>query len=228
MNIYEKLLAIQTELKAPKTQYNSFGKYNYRNCEDILEAVKPICRKYNAVLFLTDDILYVENRHYVRTTATLVNCEKVDEKIVVNAEAREEAEKKGMDGSQVTGASSSYARKYALNGLFDIDDTKDSDTTNQGQDKGEAQTKKPIQNVSEASFDKEQQALDYTLKSGKYAGKKLRDCPIDYLEWGSENWNGQWKENVDIVLAWKQKREKDRRSQLQSYDINDDDEIPFD
>ena len=228
MNIYEKLLAIQTELKAPKTQYNSFGKYNYRNCEDILEAVKPICKKYNAVSFLSDEIVYVEGRWYVRATATIVNCEKPEERVIVSADAREEEKKAGMDGSQITGSSSSYARKYALNGLFDIDDTNDSDTTNNGQEKGEAQTKKPVQIGSATSSDKEQQALDYTLKSGKYAGKKLRDCPIDYLEWGSENWNGQWKENVDIVLAWKQKREKDRRSQLQSYDMKDDDEIPFD
>lgn len=132
MNIYEKLIAIQCELKAPKSQYNSFGKYNYRNCEDILEAVKPICKKHNAVLFLTDDIVFIEGRHYVRATAILCDCENDNSKISVSANAREEESKKGMDGSQVTGASSSYARKYALNGLFDIDDTKDSDTTNHG------------------------------------------------------------------------------------------------
>lgn len=132
MNIYEKLLAIQCELKAPKSQYNSFGKYNYRNCEDILEAVKPICKKHNAVLFLTDDIVFIEGRHYVKATAILCDCENDNGKISVSANAREEESKKGMDGSQVTGASSSYARKYALNGLFDIDDTKDSDITNHG------------------------------------------------------------------------------------------------
>lgn len=133
MNIFEKLLAIQGELKAPKSQYNAFGGYKYRNCEDILEAVKPHCITNKAVLFVTDKIVYVEGRHYVEATATLVDCEKPDCKISVTASAREEESKKGMDGSQITGASSSYARKYALNGLFDIDDTKDSDTTNHGE-----------------------------------------------------------------------------------------------
>lgn len=131
MNIYEKLLGIQAQLKAPKSQYNSFGKYNYRNCEDILEAVKPLCAQYKAVVTVSDEIEAVGERYYVKSTASLYDTESTD-KISVTARAREEAEKKGMDGSQVTGASSSYARKYALNGLFAIDDTKDSDTTNKG------------------------------------------------------------------------------------------------
>ena len=228
MNIYDKLLAIQTELKAPKTQYNSFGKYNYRNCEDILEAVKPICKKYNAVLFLADDIVVVEERYYVRATATLVNCEKTDEKISVTASAREEAEKKGMDGSQVTGASSSYARKYALNGLFDIDDTKDSDTTNQGQNKGEPQGDKQTTGSAPISSDKEQKALDFTLKSGRYEGMKLRDVPIDFLEYASGHYSGVLKEFSDIVLEWKRKREKDRQQKMEVYDLDPNDpSIPF-
>lgn len=130
MSIYEKLLNIQSELKAPKSQRNDFGKYNYRNCEDILEAVKPLCKKYNAVVYLSDELVIIGERYYIEATATLVDVE-TSETIEVTAYAREEESKKGMDGSQVTGASSSYARKYALNGLFDIDDTKDSDTTNQ-------------------------------------------------------------------------------------------------
>lgn len=132
LNIETRLLAIQSELKAPKSQYNSFGKYNYRNCEDILEAVKPLCVKHGAVLRLTDNLVQIGERYYVYATATLANIEKPTEVIATTAFAREEAEKKGMDGSQVTGASSSYARKYALNALFCIDDTKDSDTTNTG------------------------------------------------------------------------------------------------
>ena len=221
------IIMIQNELKAPKTQFNSFGNYYYRNCEDILEAVKPLLKKYKCYLTITDEIVLIGTRFYIKATATLFD-ENDKELGKTSAFAREPEAVKGQSDAQITGSSSSYARKYALNGLFDIDDTKDSDTTNNGQEKGEAQTKKPVQSGSATSSDKEQQALDYTLKSGKYAGKKLRDCPIDYLEWGSENWNGQWKENVDIVLAWKQKREKDRRSQLQSYDMKDDDEIPFD
>lgn len=132
LNIETRLLAIQSELKAPKSQYNSFGKYNYRNCEDILEAVKPLCVKHGAVLKLSDNLVQIGERYYITATATLANIEKPDEVISTTAFAREEAEKKGMDGSQVTGASSSYARKYALNALFCIDDTKDSDTTNTG------------------------------------------------------------------------------------------------
>lgn len=129
MSIYEKLLSIQTELKAPKSQYNSFGKYNYRNCEDILEALKPLMTKYGATVLLDDEIININNRFYVKATAHFIDTES-GEQITTSAFAREEENKKGMDGSQVTGASSSYARKYALNGLFCIDDTKDSDTLN--------------------------------------------------------------------------------------------------
>lgn len=137
MNVYEKLLDVQSKLKAPKSQYNSFGKYNYRNCEDILEAAKPLCKAVNAVCYLTDEIVMVGDRYYVKATAIFVDVETSDTMCAV-AYAREEETKKGMDGSQVTGASSSYARKYALNGLFDIDDTKDSDTTNDGKDENTA------------------------------------------------------------------------------------------
>ena len=141
MNIFEKLLAIQTELKAPKSQYNSFGKYKYRNCEDILEAVKPLLAKYKATLKISDELEMIGDRYYIKATAMFIDAEAEEGVFVENtAYAREEAEKKGMDGSQVTGASSSYARKYALNGLFAIDDTKDSDTTNTG-DSGEKKPK---------------------------------------------------------------------------------------
>lgn len=127
LNIYTKLSAIQQELKAPKGQYNSFGKYKYRSCEDILEAVKPICGKYKTVLMLADSIECIDGRFYVKATATLCDCEG-NKDVSVTALAREPSEKKGMDDSQITGTASSYARKYALNGLFCIDDTKDADT----------------------------------------------------------------------------------------------------
>lgn len=127
MNIYEKLSNIQSELKCNKSQYNSFGKYKYRSCEDILEALKPIVAKNKATLILSDELVNIGERYYIKATATLIDTE--EEKQVQNtAYAREEAEKKGMDGSQITGTASSYARKYALNGLFNIDDTKDADT----------------------------------------------------------------------------------------------------
>lgn len=124
-----KLMNIQQELKAPKGQYNDFGKYAYRSCEDILEAVKPLLKKEKVALTISDELQYIGNRYYIKATATLIDIES--EAIISNsAYAREEETKKGMDGSQITGASSSYARKYALNGLFGIDDNKDSDTTN--------------------------------------------------------------------------------------------------
>ena len=134
MELKQKLLSIQTELKAPKNQFNSFGNYNYRSCEDILEAVKPLCKRENVLLTLSDTIKHVGERYYVEATATLYDVE-TDGCISVSAYAREEETKKGMDSSQITGAASSYARKYALNGLFNIDDTKDSDSTNEGEGK---------------------------------------------------------------------------------------------
>lgn len=127
MSVFEKLLNIQNELKAPKGQYNSFGKYKYRSCEDILEAVKPLCLKNKVTLVLSDKILNIGDRYYIEATAKIIDIE--DGNCVWNtALARESLEKKGMDDSQITGTASSYARKYALNGLFNIDDTKDADT----------------------------------------------------------------------------------------------------
>lgn len=138
LNIYGKLAAIQRELKAPKGQYNSFAKYNYRSCEDILEAVKPLCIKNNATLILNDTVREISGRFYVVATATLAD-QKSDGVVEVDAYAREPQDKKGMDDSQITGMASSYARKYALNGLFCIDDTKDADT-----DEVKRQEQKPV------------------------------------------------------------------------------------
>ena len=127
MGIYEKLLKVQIELKAPKNQKNSFGGYNYRSCEDILESVKPILEKNKLSMQISDELVQVGDRYYIKATATLLDIE--DNSTMSNtAYAREEETKKGMDGSQITGTASSYARKYALNGLFLIDDTKDADT----------------------------------------------------------------------------------------------------
>ncbi len=123
----EDLKIIQEKLVAPKDQYNSFGKYKYRSCEDILEAVKPLLQETESTLTLSDEVMQLGDRYYVKATATLTNDNK---SISVSAYARESETKKGMDSAQITGAASSYARKYALNGLFAIDDTKDSDATN--------------------------------------------------------------------------------------------------
>lgn len=121
----DKLVKVQSELKAPKGQYNSFGKYRYRSCEDIVESVKPILAKYNLVLNLSDELLLVGDRYYIKASAMITDGET---RIISSAYAREPESKKGMDESQVTGTASSYARKYALNGLLAIDDTKDADT----------------------------------------------------------------------------------------------------
>lgn len=134
----KELIVIQSELKAPKSQFNKFGGYKYRKAEDILEAVKPLLAKQKCTLIITDDVALIGNRIYVKATATIKN--EKGECETTNGWAREEETKKGMDGSQITGASSSYARKYALNGLFAIDDNADSDTTNDGQ---QTQTQQP-------------------------------------------------------------------------------------
>lgn len=140
----KELIVIQSELKAPKSQFNKFGGYKYRKAEDILEAVKPLLNKQKCTLTITDDIVMVGNRIYVKATATIKN--EKGEYETTTGWAREEETKKGMDGSQITGASSSYARKYALNGLFAIDDNADSDTTNDGQHQAaqqQTQTQQP-------------------------------------------------------------------------------------
>ena len=124
----KELIAIQSELKAPKSQFNKFGGYKYRKAEDILEAVKPLLAKQKCTLTITDDVVLIGNRIYVKATATIKN--EKGECETTTGWAREEESKKGMDGSQITGASSSYARKYALNGLFALDDNADSDATN--------------------------------------------------------------------------------------------------
>lgn len=127
--LINKLREMQCELKAPKNQYNSFGGYKYRSLEDIAEALKPLEKRLNVSVVLNDEVVEIGGRVYVKATATLYNCEEC-EKISVSAFAREEETKKGMDAAQITGSASSYARKYALNGLFLIDDVKDPDATN--------------------------------------------------------------------------------------------------
>ena len=150
----KELITIQSELKAPKTQVNNFCGYKYRKAEDILEAVKPLLAKQKCTLIITDDIVMVGNRIYVKATATIRNEKgEVEE---AKGWAREEESKKGMDASQITGASSSYARKYALNGLFAIDDNADSDTTydeHQQESKQQTQTQQPVtQQSSNAQY----------------------------------------------------------------------------
>lgn len=127
MNVNEKLMLVQTELKAPKNQYNSFGKYKYRSCEDILEAVKPLLAKNKATLRISDNVVMIGERFYLQATATFTDIE-TGESVECKAYANESENHKGMTAEQITGTASSYARKYCLNGLFLIDDTKDADT----------------------------------------------------------------------------------------------------
>ena len=158
MSVYKKLIEVQTKLKAPKNQYNSFGKYSYRNCEDILEALKPILHEVGATIIISDEVVSVNERYYVKATVKFIDTETGD-MVEASANAREEDNKKGMDSSQLTGSTSSYARKYALNGLFAIDDTKDSDFTNT-HDKEDK--KKTLEVISEA-----QAKRMYMLAKGK-------------------------------------------------------------
>lgn len=145
LSLIQKLAVIQSELKAPKNQRNKFGGYNYRSAEDILEAVKPLAIKHGAVVHISDEVVQVGERIYVKAHVSLFDMDEMGKSISSFALAREEETKKGMDGSQITGAASSYARKYALNGMFAIDDTKDSDATNDHGRGGDGQpTAKPV------------------------------------------------------------------------------------
>lgn len=185
-SIVEILAEVQSKLKAPKSQYNSFGKYNYRNCEDILEALKPILANYKAIVTITDDIIAVGNRVYVKATATF-SLNGINN-ITATAMAREPQEQKGMNEAQITGSASSYARKYALNGLFLIDDTKDADSTN---DHGKApaqvpQTKhtpemealKEAEAKARAKYES-QQVFDGTPTQKTISGIIKKYCPLD-------------------------------------------------
>ena len=181
MNIYEKLLEIQNKLKAPKSQWNDFGKYHYRSCEDILEAVKPLCQEQKLLLYISDTTEDILDRVYIKATAHLINIEDPKETIEVTAEARECNSKKGMDESQITGTASSYARKYALGGLFNIDDTKDADSneyhkrTTETKKTTNSITDKPISDDQLRTFKKwitnkglDQEQVDNVLKTKGY------------------------------------------------------------
>lgn len=133
MTVHSKLKEIQKKLKAPKNQKNTFGGYKYRSCEDILEAVKPLLYEHNCTLTINDDMIPIIDSVYVKASATLTDCES-GEQVTATAYAREQETAKGMTAPQITGSCSSYARKYALNGLFCIDDTKDADATNKGEE----------------------------------------------------------------------------------------------
>lgn len=189
----ERLFRIQQNLKCGKNQRNDFGKYNYRSCEDIFEAVKPLLNEEKLVLTMSDDLVQIGERYYVKATAII---QDFDHNIIESntAYAREEENKKGMDGSQITGASSSYARKYALNGLFLIDDVKDSDTTNVGD----------FDEIKDVK-----QAENYKLTFGKHTGKTLKEITEnepDYANWLFSNGDETVKKCLNIIIENKKKK----------------------
>lgn len=173
--LIQKLLSVQEKLKAPKSQNNNFGKYKYRSCEDILEAVKPLNVEAGLLLTISDEIELVDGRHYVKATCRVTD--GTDE-IVVTASAREAGNKKGMDDAQVTGATSSYARKYALNGLYLIDDTKDADTDEYArqQKRGSQKQQKPKQSDQQNEFQENRKVTnDIMKKIAEETGKSIQE-----------------------------------------------------
>ncbi len=193
MGIYNKLAAIQGELIAPKGQRNSFGKYNYRSCEDILKAVKPLCEKYGAMIYITNDLEAIGDRYYVTALVTFIDLE-TGEKIESKAHAREEEAKKGMDGSQITGSSSSYARKYALAGLFCIDNEKDSDATNTGDVPatiGIAKVNTLRKRAQDAGMDETWLAKKFDRERIEEFSEKQFKCCMDKWDKVLESWNSK-------------------------------------
>ncbi len=191
----ERVLNAQNELKAPKNQYNSFGKYKYRSCEDILEAAKPVCLKHGIMLNLSDEVINVGERYYVKATATLYDTQS-DAAISSTAYAREALDKKGMDDSQITGTASSYARKYALNGLFNIDDTKDADTD---------------ENANERAERGKQSKASYKCCE---CGKPFEPANVDGVSWTAEQvYQGAISAGTDGKARCKECRKKFRAAQ---------------
>lgn len=215
MTIYEKLSAVQTELKAPKGQYNRFGKYNYRSCEDILEVAKPLCVANKAIVMLSDTVELIGDRYYIKASAHFRDIE-TNEEVIAEAYAREEDVKKGMDGCQITGTASSYARKYALNGLFCIDDTKDSDT-------------------DEMKVELEQRAAQSqttTKKTQKQTAKQPQPYEVESpTAQDVQNMARDVAENLDMpdrgraIRAFKRLDEKTQRNWLKYLNLNNIDDL---
>ena len=199
MKVHEKLQQIQTELKAPKGQFNKFGNYAYRSCEDILEALKPLLAKHKSTVTLSDEMVEVGGRVYVKATATFTDSES-GESVQTTGYAREAIDKKGQDDSQITGSTSSYARKYTLNGMFCIDDTKDADATNTH---GKVDTPKKPQSTGTKSSQMAN-TNSVMFPSGKYSGQEVTKCSDkNYLKWVVENstFNASIKQAAKLVLG---------------------------
>lgn len=189
--LYKKVQEIQTHLKAPKNLYNSFGKYKYRNAEGICEAVKPLLAEHGLILTLSDELVAVGERYYVKATATI--CSNAEEKLSVSAFARESFDKKGMDDSQITGTASSYARKYALNGLFLLDDTKDADT-----DEYSNENNRKMETVSKEQLEELKQLCKEADREESYIAKSMGVKTLAELP--AEKFNKVRKGLVDIKV----------------------------
>jgi uncharacterized protein (DUF3820 family) len=229
MNIYEKLLKVQLELNVPKNNYNKFGNFYFRNAEDIIEGVKPLLEKYGLLMSISDDLVIIGDRYYVKSQITLRDIEDEEKTVYTTGYARESENKKGMDDSQVTGSTSSYARKYALNGLFATDDTKDADSMNNNigvSPKTEKSTTNKKQSPQSVTTTKVQPVKDITLETAlnstitfgkKYNGKKLKDCPESYLEWMMNDYKtGDWRKKAKLVLQWKRTPKKSESNKTES------------
>ena len=211
--IYEKLMDVQQTLKAPKNQYNKFGNYHYRSCEDILEGLKEPLSKAKAAVTISDEIVCIADRVYVKATATFIDAE-TGEKIENSAYAQEPADRKGMDSSQITGASSSYSRKYALNGLFLIDDNKDADTNESKvekdarQKKQKAPSEKDMQAVESMKISEikqnilkkqcEDSGINPVVVLDKLGVGSLSEITEKQFQWLRQNWS---KEIVNAVQS---------------------------
>lgn len=231
-NVFKKLAAVQSEVKATKDAYNSFGKYHYRSCESILEAVKPILKKNNSSIIIRDDIQQVGDRYYIMATAKFADCE-TDDVIEVTAFAREEDTKKGMDGAQITGSASSYARKYALAGLLLLDDNKDADATNKhGKDddapfpdaeneiKVQPNDVQMIHNIMTV-YPKENRDTSLKLMLAKYKADKVEDLSAaDFVKFREELLQSADKmKNTRLLSMVKSFAEKGRMSEKNARDI---------
>lgn len=202
MSIYETLSHIQVELKAPKNLYNSFGKYKYRNAESILEAAKPLCAKHGCTLTVSDEVILIGDRYYIKATATVQD--KDGNAASATALAREDETKKGMDGAQITGTASSYARKYALNGLFCIDDTKDPDS-----DEYHNQTAAPQRDTNAAAARLAaraecQRAVKAYCQNNNADENDAWELIADTIGKPSKDFTAEdWKQGQQIAEAWK-------------------------
>lgn len=199
MNIYEKLSEIQNELKVPKGQRNTFGNYNFRSCEDIMETAKPVCKKHKTTLVVGDTLVQLGDRYYIEAKATLYDLES-DTSIINTAYAREEETKKGMDASQITGATSSYARKYALNGLFNIDDNKDADTNEYTKRTKEVSiTEDTIKLMEELNLKSVKAGVDLDTICETYKVKSTAQLTLEQLKNAINKLNKNIKENGSKV-----------------------------